>query len=60
MKLHYKILGLFVINGIAIFIFGIYQIQTLYLSQKNAFQERIAIESTIVERRFENAVKRRA
>lgn len=56
MKFHYKILSLFVVNGIAIFIFGIYQIQTLYLSQKNAFQERIRIESTIVQRRFENAI----
>lgn len=55
-KFHLKILFLFVLHGLAISIVGIYQIQTLYISQKNSFQERIFIESTIVQRRFETVL----
>jgi len=56
MKFHSKILVLFVLYGLAILTVGLYQIQTLYTSQKNAFQERIFIESTIVQRRFETVL----
>lgn len=56
MKFHLKILFLFILHGLAISIVGIYQIQALYISQKTSFQERIFIESTIVQRRFETVL----
>jgi len=56
MKFHFKILVLFVVHGLAILSVGLYQIQALYVSQKSAFQERIFIESTVVERRFETVI----
>jgi len=56
MKFHFKILLLFIVHGIAILGVGLYQIQMLYVSQKSAFQERIFIESTIVQRRFETVL----
>lgn len=56
MKFHSKILLLFIVHGIAILGVGIYQIQTLFLSQENAFEERLFIESMIVQRRFETKI----
>jgi diguanylate cyclase (GGDEF)-like protein len=56
MKFHSKILLLFIVHGMAILGVGIYQIQTLFLSQENAFEERLFIESMIVQRRFETKI----
>lgn len=56
MKLYHKILILIAIQLLAVFIFCIYQIQTLYLSQKRFFEDRMKIESVMIQRRFDNAV----
>jgi len=56
MKFYSKILLLFMVHGLAILGVGIYQIQALYESQESAFKERLFIESTIVQRRFETAL----
>lgn len=53
MKLYNKILFLTIIQLFAIFIFGIYQIQSLYLTQKTAFDQKNLIQSEMIQKRFE-------
>lgn len=56
MKLYHKILILIVIQLLAVFIFCIYQIQMMYLSQKKLFEDRVEIESFVVQKRLDNFV----
>lgn len=53
MKLYDKILLLTTVQIVAIFIFGIYQIQSLYLTQKKAFDQKNLIQSEMIQKRFE-------
>jgi diguanylate cyclase (GGDEF)-like protein len=53
MKLYDKILALILIQLAAVFIFGIHQIQSLYETQKKAFDEKTLLQSDIVQKRFE-------
>ena len=53
MKLYNKILFLTILQLVAIFIFGIYQIQSLYLTQKTAFDQKNLIQSEMIQKRFE-------
>ncbi|WP_052433557.1 sensor domain-containing diguanylate cyclase [Sulfurospirillum arsenophilum] len=53
MKLYDKILLLTTLQIVAIFIFGIYQIQSLYLTQKKAFDQKNLIQIEMIQKRFE-------
>lgn len=53
MKLYDKILLLTTLQIVAIFIFGIYQIQSLYLTQKKAFDQKNLIQTEMIQKRFE-------
>lgn len=56
MKLYHKIILLLFIQMVALALFGVYQIQTLYFSSKNAFDKRIEIEALMITRRVENVI----
>lgn len=56
MKLHNKIFTLTIVQLVAIFIFGIYQIQSLYATQKKAFEQKTSIQTEIVQKRFEDTL----
>lgn len=53
MKLYHKILFLTLVQLGAIFSFGIYQIQSLYVTQKAAFDQKNLIQSEMIQKRFE-------
>lgn len=53
MKLYNKILFLTLVQLGAIFSFGIYQIQSLYVTQKTAFEQKNLIQSEMIQKRFE-------
>jgi len=57
MKLYNKILTLTIIQLVAIFIFGIYQIQSLYLTQRKAFDHKTLIQTEMVQTRFEEMIQ---
>ena len=57
MKLYNKILFLTILQLVAIFIFGIYQIQSLYLTQKTAFDQKNLIQSEMIQKRFEEKLE---
>jgi hypothetical protein len=57
MKLYNKILILTITQLLAIFIFGIYQIQTLYLTQQKAFDHKTLIQTEMVQTRFEEMLQ---
>lgn len=57
MKLYNKILILTITQLLAIFIFGIYQIQTLYLTQQKAFDHKTLIQTEMVQTRFEEMIQ---
>lgn len=57
MKLYNKILFLTIIQLAAIFLFGLYQIQSLYLSQKKAFDQKNLIQSEMIQKRFEEKLE---
>lgn len=52
MKLYHKILALTLLQLIAIFAFGIYQIQSLYLTQEKAFEQKIVLQSKMISGRL--------
>jgi len=53
MKLYNKILFLTIIQLSAIFIFGIYEMQSLYLTQKKAFDQNKLLQMEMIQKRFE-------
>lgn len=57
MKLYNKVLFLTIMQLAAIFLFGIYQIQSLYLSQKTAFDQKNLIQSEMIQKRFEEKLE---
>ncbi|MBE0496608.1 MAG: diguanylate cyclase [Campylobacterales bacterium] len=57
MKLYHKILILTLLQLVAIFAFGIYQIQSLYLAQEKAFEQKIVLQNEIVSQRFGETLK---
>lgn len=57
MKLYSKILFLTITQLAAIFLFGIYQIQSLYLTQKTAFDQKNLIQSDMIQKRFEEKLE---
>ena len=57
MKLYHKILILTLLQLVAIFAFGIYQIQSLYLVQEKAFEQKVVLQNEIVSQRFSETLK---
>ncbi|WP_051906467.1 MULTISPECIES: diguanylate cyclase [unclassified Sulfurospirillum] len=57
MKLYNKILFLTIMQLAAILLFGIYQIQSLYLTQKTAFDQKNLIQSEMIQKRFEEKLE---
>ena len=57
MKLYNKILFLTIIQLVAIFLFGLYQIQSLYMTQKTAFDQKNLIQSEMIQKRFEEKLE---
>jgi len=57
MKLYHKILFLTLVQLGAIFSFGIYQIQSLYVTQKMAFNQKNLIQSEMIQKRFEEKLE---
>jgi len=53
MKLYNKIIFLTIIQLSAIFLFGIYQMQSLYLTQKKAFDQNKLLQTEMIQKRFE-------
>ncbi len=57
MKLYNKILFLTIMQLAVILLFGIYQIQSLYLTQKTAFDQKNLIQSEMIQKRFEDKLE---
>ncbi len=57
MKLYNKILFLTIIQLSAIFLFGIYQMQSLYLAQKKAFDQNKLLQTEMIQKRFEEKLE---
>ena len=57
MNLYNKILALTIIQLVAIFIFTIYQIQSLYTVQRKALDHKTLIQTEMVQTRFEEMIQ---
>jgi diguanylate cyclase (GGDEF)-like protein len=57
MKLYHKILALTLLQLVAIFAFGIYQIQSLYLAQEKAFEQKIVLQSKMISGRLDEVLE---
>ncbi|AFL68867.1 sensor domain-containing diguanylate cyclase [Sulfurospirillum barnesii] len=53
MNLYNKVLFLSFLQLGTIFVFGIYQIQSLYLTQKRAFDQKNVMQAEVIQKRFE-------